>query len=239
MVSACRAVCPGCMSQHWPQPCAATGRRWRSGRQPDRWACHPLWHVRPPQLRNLAGGLAKRLSHLVQGQHAGRGRTALPHFAAHGRLGLQHAQSVTSVHLSVQYARISIHDGYVHRYDGQCAIVCTAFSHGKLHSHLHVHQSCVTVVSSQGGYGRAAHSDRSCLPSRYKGLCRRLSQWVWPSCWPAPLTCSFKEPCRLACGHSLPSRPLQLHSASIATLARALSTPQTMLPPPPLRANSV
>jgi hypothetical protein len=48
--------------------------------------------IRRPQLRDLVGGLAKRLSHPAQGQHAGRGRTALPRSAAHGRLRLRNAQ---------------------------------------------------------------------------------------------------------------------------------------------------
>jgi hypothetical protein len=41
--------------------------------------------------------------------------------------------SVTSVHLSVQCASISIQAGYICRYDGQCIIICTAFSHGMFH----------------------------------------------------------------------------------------------------------
>jgi hypothetical protein len=35
----------------------------------------------------------------------------------------------TSVHLSVQYARISIQEVYTYRYGCQCTIICTALSH--------------------------------------------------------------------------------------------------------------
>jgi hypothetical protein len=90
MVSARSAVRPGRMPQRWPQPGATTGRSWHSGRQPDCRARHPDWHIR--LLRDRAGGLAKRLKHLAQGPHAGRGSTALPRSAAHGCLGLPKAQ---------------------------------------------------------------------------------------------------------------------------------------------------
>jgi hypothetical protein len=47
--------------------------------------------------------------------------------------GISHGSQrvcVTSVILSVQYARISVQVGYIYRYDGQCTIICTAFSRG-------------------------------------------------------------------------------------------------------------
>jgi hypothetical protein len=87
MVLAHSAMRPGRMLQRWPQPCAAIGRSWCSGRQPDCQARHPGWHVRRPQLLDHAGGLTKSLEHLAQGPHAERGSTALPRSAAHGRLG--------------------------------------------------------------------------------------------------------------------------------------------------------
>jgi hypothetical protein len=90
MVLARSAVRRGRMPQRWLQAGATTGRSWHSGRQPDCRARHPDWHIR--LLRDRAGGLAKRLQHLAQGPHAGRGSTALPRSAAHGCLGLPKAQ---------------------------------------------------------------------------------------------------------------------------------------------------
>jgi hypothetical protein len=56
-----------------------------------------------------------------------------PSVGLRGRKTLRGGSDVTSVNLSVQYARISIQDGYIYRYDGQCTIICTAFSRGMLH----------------------------------------------------------------------------------------------------------
>jgi hypothetical protein len=52
-----------------------------------------------------------------------------------GRKTLRRGSDVTSVILSVYYARISVQDAYIYRYDGQCTIICTAFSRGMFHQH--------------------------------------------------------------------------------------------------------
>jgi hypothetical protein len=80
---------------------------------------------------------------------------------------------VTSVILSVYYARISVQDGYVYRYDGQCTI-CTAFSSGMFQRVTHpVHTVKFSHVPRVPPHAPSPHGlgDHSCHVNVIMMLC--------------------------------------------------------------------